>query len=97
MLKFLQNYANTSPDPGSLDIGASQWYSGFTILWQGETNMDNKTKSILTILAMLAVMGYTVWNYVSGRTTLTMFLMFMVILGIPMVNMINILIRDREK
>jgi len=59
--------------------------------------MDNKKKSILTIVAMLAVMGYTVWNYATGKTTMTMFLVFMIILGIPLVNMINILIQEWKK
>jgi len=59
--------------------------------------MDNKKKSILTIVAMLAVMGYTVWNYATRKTTMTMFIVFMIILGIPLVNMINILIQEWKK
>ena len=54
-------------------------------------------KSIFTILVMLAVMAYTVWNYVNGKTDLVMFLVCMAILGIPLVNMINLLIQEFKK
>ena len=59
--------------------------------------METKMKAILTIVTMLMVMGYTVWNYVSGKTDLVMFLVCMAIMGIPMVNMINILIEEWKK
>ena len=59
--------------------------------------MDMIKKSILTILLLLAVMGYTVWNYVSGRTDTVMFLVCMAIMGIPLVNMVNILIQEWKK
>ena len=58
--------------------------------------MENKLKAVLTIVTMLMVMGYTVWNYVSGKTDFVMFLVCMVIMGIPLVNMINILIEERK-
>ena len=59
--------------------------------------METKMKAILTIVTMLMGMGYTVWNYVSGKTDLVMFLVCMAIMGIPMVNMINILIEEWKK
>ena len=60
--------------------------------------MDIKKKSILAILLLLAVLGYTAWNYASGNTDLMMFLVCTAILGIPLVNMVNILIREwKEK
>ena len=59
--------------------------------------MENKLKAVLTIVTMLMVMGYTVWNYVSGKTDFVMFLVCMVIMGIPLVNMVNILIEERKK
>ena len=59
--------------------------------------METKMKAILTIVTMLMVMGYTVCNYVSGKTDLVMFLVCMAIMGIPMVNMINILIEEWKK
>ena len=59
--------------------------------------MDNVKKGILAILVMLAVMAYTVWNYIQGKTDLIMFLVCMAILGIPMMNMINLLIQEMKK
>jgi len=56
--------------------------------------MNNITKTILTILAMVAVIGYTIFNYVSGRIDTMYFFVFMAILCIPLLNMINILIRE---
>ena len=59
--------------------------------------MDNVKKGILTILGMLAVMAYTVWNYIQGKADLIMFLVCMAILGIPMMNIINLLIQEMKK
>lgn len=56
--------------------------------------MNKITKILLTLLAMAAVMAYTVYNYVSGRTDQMSFLIYMGILCIPMVNMVNILIQE---
>ena len=43
---------------------------------------------------MLAVMAYTVWNYSNEKIDFAMFLVSMIILGIPMVNMINLMIQE---
>ena len=59
--------------------------------------MDTVKKSILTILVMLAVMGYTVVNYINGKIDLVMFVVCMAIMGIPMLNMINLLIQEIKK
>jgi len=56
--------------------------------------MNDRTKTLLTILAMAAVIGYTIFNYVSGRIDTMYFFVFMAILCIPLLNMINILIRE---
>jgi len=56
--------------------------------------MNKLTKIILALLLMAAVIGYTVYNYVTGGTEQFAFLVYIVILGIPFVNMINILIQE---
>ena len=56
--------------------------------------MNKTVKALLTILAMLAVMAYTVWNYSNEKIDFAMFLVSMIILGIPMVNMINLMIQE---
>ena len=56
--------------------------------------MNKLTKILLSLLLIAAVMGYTVYNYISGKTDMVSFLVFVVILGIPFVNMVNILIQE---
>ena len=56
--------------------------------------MNNIQKAALTILVMVAVLVYTVLNYVNGKIDLTYFLVFVVVLGIPLCNMVNILIKE---
>ena len=56
--------------------------------------MNNITKSLLTLLLMAAVLGYTIFNYLTGKISMTYFLVFAVILGIPFVNLVNILLQE---
>jgi len=56
--------------------------------------MSKVTKTVLVLLLMAAVIGYTIFNYVTERTDPTAFLIYMVILSIPFVNMVNILIQE---
>ena len=56
--------------------------------------MNKITKALLTLLAMAAVIAYTVYNYVSGRTNQMTFLVYMGVLCIPMLNMVNLLIQE---
>ncbi len=56
--------------------------------------MNNTTKAFLTILAMVAALIYTVMNYLSGKIDMMFLAACFLILGIPMLNMINILIQD---
>ena len=56
--------------------------------------MNKLTKIILSLLLMTAVIGYTIYNFVIGQTEQVSFVVYMVILGIPFVNMINLLIQE---
>jgi len=56
--------------------------------------MNKLTKIILALLLMAAVIAYTFYNYAVGRTEQFAFLVYIVILGIPFVNMVNILIQE---
>ena len=56
--------------------------------------MNKLTKILLALLLMAAVIAYTVYNYVNGRTEQFAFFVYIVILGIPFVNMVNILIQE---
>ena len=56
--------------------------------------MKTSGNHIATIVLMLAVIGYTIYNYVSGRTDFTIFVVCMMLLCLPLLNIIRILIRD---
>ena len=56
--------------------------------------MNKLTKLTLSLLLMTAVMGYTIYNFATGQTEQFSFLVYMVILGIPFVNMVNLLIQE---
>lgn len=56
--------------------------------------MNQLTKIILAIVLMVAVIGYTVFNYISGKIDLVYFLVCVAIVGLPLANMINIMIRE---
>ena len=59
--------------------------------------MNSPVKALLSILLILAVIGYTVINFLTGKTEFVPFLVFMVILCLPLFNMINILIQQLRK
>lgn len=56
--------------------------------------MENLRKVIIILLLAVAVAGYSVYNYVTGRTDLEMLIASLVILGLPMLNIISIAIRN---
>ena len=58
--------------------------------------MKPNTKAILTLLLVAAVIGYTVYNYATGKTELSTFLIFMAILVVPMFNIVKILLGQKE-
>lgn len=56
--------------------------------------MNKIAKMVLTLLGILAVLGYTCYNYMTGQRDLTFLLVCAVILGIPFVNILNLLIQE---
>ena len=56
--------------------------------------MNNVKKAFLTLILIVAVLAYTVFNFVSGKISMSYLLVFSVILGIPFVNILNILIQE---
>ena len=50
-------------------------------------------KILGTILLILAVMAYTIYNYTTGKTDSKMFLVSMALLGYVLIGMINQLIQ----
>ena len=56
--------------------------------------MTKLTKILLTLLLMTAVLAYTVYNFATGRSDMTSFLVYALILGIPYVNLVNLAIQE---
>lgn len=50
-------------------------------------------KILCTILLILAVMAYTIYNYTTGKTDSKMFLVSMALLGYVLIGMVNQLIQ----
>ena len=59
--------------------------------------MKTVGKVVLLVIMMVMVMGYTTYNYLNGQIDMTMFLVSMLIVGIPLFNMVNILIRQWKR
>lgn len=59
--------------------------------------MNSMPKILTTLVLMAAVLAYTIYNFVTGKTDLTMFLVCTAIIGIPFINMINLLIQELRK
>jgi len=59
--------------------------------------MKEKTKMILTLVTIAAVMAYTVFNFITGEISMSYFMIFAVILGIPFLNILNLLIQELKK
>lgn len=55
--------------------------------------MNPIVKIIATIVLILAVMAYTVFNYTTGKTDNKMFLVSMALLGYVLIGMVNQLIQ----
>ena len=56
--------------------------------------MNTVGKAVAVMVFMVAVMGYTVFNYLSGKIDMTMFAVCILIMGIPLFNIVNILIQQ---
>ena len=59
--------------------------------------MNSKLKMVLTLLLMLACIGYTFYNFFTGRTEASMLIVACVVLGVPFVNILRVLIGELRK
>ena len=58
--------------------------------------MNSTLGRILALIAMAAVLVYTVVNYLSGSGTIGHVLIATVFIGLPMMNMIRLMIQERD-
>ena len=59
--------------------------------------MNNLVKMLLTLALIAAVLIYSVLNFLAGKITLMYLVVFFAILGIPFINILNILIQELKK
>ena len=58
--------------------------------------MNNTIGRIVALIAMAAVIVYTVVNYLSGRSSLGHVFVAVAVVGLPMMNIIRLMIRERD-
>ena len=58
--------------------------------------MNPKLRLIVSLLCMVAVIAYTVINYLSGRSNFGFVIAAVVCVGLPMMNILRILINGED-
>lgn len=59
-------------------------------------NRQKVGRALLTMLLILAVMAYTIYNFAIGQTDRNSFLIYMVLLCVPFANMAGILYQNMK-
>lgn len=56
--------------------------------------MKSMGRLIASVVLILAVMGYSIYNYTTGRIDFNMFVVSMVIMALPLFNMVRLAIQE---
>ena len=59
--------------------------------------MNSKAGRIVAIICMVAVLAYTVYNYYTGRSSIGFVVAAILFIGVPMMNMIKLMIQERDE
>ena len=59
--------------------------------------MNSTAKHILSILAMAAVIAYTLFNYYTGRSSFGFVVAAVLLIGLPMMNIIRMMIDEHNE
>ena len=59
--------------------------------------MNTKAGWIVALLCMAAVLGYTVFNYYTGRSSIGFVVAAILFIGLPMMNMIKLMIQQKDE
>ena len=59
--------------------------------------MNSRLGRIVAILCMVAVLAYTVYSYYTGSSSIGFVVAAFVCIGLPMMNMIKLMIQEREE
>ena len=58
--------------------------------------MNSRIRLIVSLVCMVAVIAYTVINYAAGRSSFGFVLAAVVLIGLPMMNIIRLLINGED-
>ena len=59
--------------------------------------MNSRTGRIVALVCMVAVLGYTVFNYYTGRSSIGFVVAAVLCIGFPMMNMIRLMIQEKDE
>ena len=59
--------------------------------------MNSKVGRIVAILCMVAVIVYTLYSYYTGKSSIGFVVAALVCIGLPMMNMIRLMIQERDE
>ena len=59
--------------------------------------MNSRAGRIVAILCMVAVLAYTVFNYYTGRSSIGFVVAAILCIGLPMMNMIKLMIEEKDE
>ena len=58
--------------------------------------MNSKAGRIVAIICMVAVIVYTLYSYYTGRSSIGFVVAAILCIGLPMMNMIRLMIQERD-
>ena len=59
--------------------------------------MNSKAGRIVSLLCMAAVLAYTIFNYYTGRSSIGFVVAAILCIGLPMMNMIKLMIQEKDE
>ena len=59
--------------------------------------MNSKVGRIVSLLCMAAVLAYTVFNYYTGRSSIGFVVAAVLVIGLPMMNIIKLMIQEKDE
>lgn len=59
--------------------------------------MNTKAGRIVALVCMAAVLAYTVFNYYTGRSSIGFVVAAILCIGLPMMNMIKLMIEKKDE
>ena len=58
--------------------------------------MNSNAGRIVSLIVMAAVIAYTLFNYYTGRSSIGFVIAALLVIGLPMMNIIKLMIEERD-